>query len=320
MLCSILLLLNVRWKMTAVEEEKYPFPVQHFKFFSQEKALDMAYMYRQARRPNGTTVLLLHGKNFSGAYWGGVMRKLLARGYDVLAPDQAGFGKSSMETDYQYSFQQLARNTKQLIDTLGIKKVIVLGHSMGGMLATRFALMYPEITQQLVLEDPIGLEDYKVKVPYASIDEEFKKELGKTKESVKKYMMENYFHNEWKSEYDALLLPTTHDIDPGSPGFSDHAKCMALTSDMIFTQPVCYEFGKLHVPAVLIIGQKDRTAIGKDRVDKKTAETMGDYPALGKTTAAQIPSCVLVEIPDAGHIPHVEDFDLFMEKLFSVLK
>lgn len=42
---------------------------------------------------------------------------------------------------------------------------------MGGMLATRFALMFPEMTEKLILLNPIGLEDWKIKVPYQTVDE-----------------------------------------------------------------------------------------------------------------------------------------------------
>lgn len=297
---------------------KHPYEIKEIELSSQRQVVTMAYMFEQAQQGNGKTVLLLHGKNFTGAYWGDVMKKLVSKGYNVVAPDQIGFGQSSTPEAYQYSFQQLAKNTKELLDSLRIKKVIVLGHSMGGMLATRFALMYPENVSQLILENPIGLEDWKTMVPYTSVDEEYKKEMGKTRESVKKYFLENYFHNEWKEEYNSLLASATATI--GTPEYSQTAWSMALTSDMIFNQPVFYEFNQLKVPAVLIIGQKDRTALGKDKVSKEAAAKMGNYPALGKATKEKIPNAVLVEMPDSGHIPHVEQFDFFMSHLLNAME
>ncbi|MEO8413727.1 MAG: alpha/beta hydrolase [Ginsengibacter sp.] len=55
----------------------------------------------------------------------------------------------------------LARNNKLLLDSLGIKTINVIGHSIGGMLGSRFSLMYPQTVTQLILEDPLSLEDYK---------------------------------------------------------------------------------------------------------------------------------------------------------------
>lgn len=66
-------------------------------------------------------------------------------------PDQVGFGKSSKPQDYQFSFAALAANTQTLMQELGISNSIFFGHSMGGMLASRFALLYPQQTQRLIL-------------------------------------------------------------------------------------------------------------------------------------------------------------------------
>lgn len=46
-----------------------------------------------------------------------------------------------------------------LLNELDVSSARVMGHSMGGMLATRFALQYPDFVEQLVLLNPIGLED-----------------------------------------------------------------------------------------------------------------------------------------------------------------
>ena len=131
--------------------------------------------------------MLLHGKNFPASYWEPTIRFLTARGYRVIAPDQIGFGKSSKPAHYQYSFQQLASNTDAVLDAAGVTKVSVVGHSMGGMLATRFALMYPERVEKLVLVNPIGLEDWKTVVPYHSVDQWYEQEKKATPESVREY-------------------------------------------------------------------------------------------------------------------------------------
>lgn len=236
------------------------FKVQQFHFTSQQQPLTMAYVYEKAKASTGKTVLLLHGKNFSWLYWQKTMDALLSKGYDVLAPDQVGFGQSSMPQQYQFSFHQLAYNTHLLADSLGIKNPVVLGHSIGGMLAVRYALLYPNECIQLILEDPIGLEDWKLYIPYTPIDSSFKTELNKTKASLKQYMLTNYFHQQWKNNYDTLLEQSSINL-----GNNASAWCQALTTDMMFTQPVMYEFSQVKVPTTLIIGALDRTAPEKKR-------------------------------------------------------
>ena len=166
---------------------QYPYPVQFISLNIQSETLKMAFMDVKPANANGHVVVLLHGKNFNGAYWGQTAKVLAETGYRVIIPDQIGFGKSSKARHIQYSFQLLCQNTRAILDTLGIQKICILGHSMGGMVATRFALMYPELIEKFILENPIGLEDWKVKVPYLSVDQWYQAELKQDYNSFKKY-------------------------------------------------------------------------------------------------------------------------------------
>ena len=297
----------------------YPYPVQYLKFESQDQNLEMAYMdVKPTANPNGKTIVLLHGKNFNGAYWKTTTEALIKEGFRVIIPDQIGFGKSSKPHDYQFSFSQLALNTKLILDKLQINKAIILGHSMGGMVATRFTLQYPDRVEKLILENPIGLEDYKTFASYQSIDEAYKSELKNTVESYRNYQMKFYYDNKWKPEYQPWL-----DMLAGWTLHKDYPKVAwdaALTTDMIYNQPVCYEFGNIKVPTLLIIGTRDRTAIGKDRAPKELQDKMGLYNELGKKTQEKISGSKLVEIPNVGHLPHIEVFDQFIAALLPFVK
>ena len=296
---------------------KYPFEVHLFEFNTQSQTLTMAYMDVMPDNYNGKNILLLHGKNFNGAYWRTTIQQLTANGYRVVVPDQIGFGKSSKPTTYQYSFHQLASNTKQLLDTLGIQHTVVLGHSMGGMLATRFALMYPDMTLKLILENPIGLEDYKTLTTWQSLNDAYSAELKNTYESYRKYQLTFYYDNKWKTEYDEWLnMLAGWTLHPDYPVI---ARTAALTTDMIMTQPVVYEFGDIKVPTLLIIGTRDRTAIGKDRAPKHVQPNMGLYNKLGRKTQRLIPESKLVELKGVGHMPHIETFDLFITSVLNFL-
>ena len=301
-----------------LERYSYPFPVKNFSIKTQNQTFEMAYMDLQSKQPNGETVLLLHGKNFTAAYWEKTANFLTGRGYRVVMPDQIGFGKSSKPAHYQYSFHTLASNTLALLDHLEIQKTHVLGHSMGGMLATRFVLMYPQRSESLILENPIGLEDWKTLVPYQGLASWYKSELSKTPESIRKYQLESYYDGEWKAAYDPWVNMLAGMIK--SEDYPAVAWNQALTYDMIFTQPVVYEFPLVKVPTILIIGQRDRTALGKGSVPKEIAKTMGDYPMLGKKVAKIIPNATLVEIDDIGHLPHIEAFNLFIKPLIAFLE
>ena len=296
----------------------YPFPVHYLPLTLQKQNLRMAYMDVKPSKPNGKTVLLLHGKNFSGAYWDSTATVLSQNGFRVIMPDQIGFGKSSKPVNFQYSFHLLAQNTKILLDSLGIGKVAILGHSMGGMVASRFVLMYPERVEKFILENPIGLEDYKRKAPYTSVDALYQAELKQDYTTIKNYQLESYYAGQWKSQYDKwvnMLAGWTK-----NPDYPIIAWNAALTSEMIYTQPVVYELENINAPTLLIIGQRDRTAIGKNLVSEAVRKTMGNYPELGRLTHQRIKNSTLVELDNVGHLPHIERFDLFIQPLLSFLQ
>lgn len=301
-----------------LSDYQYPYEV-HFKDLkSQDNDLKMAYMDVKPQKANGKTIMLLHGKNFNGAYWARTAKDLSEKGFRVIIPDQIGFGKSSKPHRYQFSFSQLAENTKAVLDELGIDKTIVLGHSMGGMVASRFTLLYPEKVQKLILENPIGLEDYKTFASYQNIDQAYQSELKNTAETYKNYQLKFYYDNKWKAEYQPWL-----DLIAGWTLHKDYPQVAwdaALTSDMIYNQPVCYEFKNIKVPTLLIIGTRDRTAIGKDRAPKELQPKMGQYQELGKKTQREIAGSQLVELENVGHLPHIEVYPKFFEALYNFIK
>ncbi|HEX3914027.1 MAG TPA: alpha/beta hydrolase [Steroidobacteraceae bacterium] len=296
----------------------YPYPVAQFSFASQRQTLHMAYMDVAPKRPNGRTAVLLHGKNFCSATWRATIAALTAAGYRVIAPDQIGFCKSSKPERYQYSFQQLAHNTHALLDSLGIKGAAIIAHSTGGMIAIRYALMYPAETAQLVLVDPIGLEDWKSKgVPAISVDDWYARELKSSAEGIRRYEQQTYYAGHWSPDYE-IWVQMLAGLNRG-PGKDLVAWNSALIYDMIYTQPVFYEFEHIAVPTLLIVGDKDNTAIGKEYAPPAVRATLGDYPQLAKQAAARIHGAKLVEFAELGHAPQIQDPAAFHQALLSWL-
>lgn len=297
----------------------YPHQIARHDFASQGQQLSMAYMDIPASgTPNGRTALLLHGKNFCGATWERTITELSRAGFRVVVPDQVGFCASSKPRGYQFSFHQLAANTLGLLDALKIDKAIVIGHSMGGMLATRLALGHPARVARLVLVNPIGLEDWQaLGVPYASIDALHQNELKTSFDSIKAYQLKVYYDGKWRPEYDRWVR-----MQAGlyaGPGREIVARNQAQTSEMLFTQPVVHEFPNIEVPTTLLIGTKDRTAPGANRATPDVAAKLGDYPKLARSAAARIPAAELVEWPDLGHSPQIEAPDVFHAELLRRL-
>jgi pimeloyl-ACP methyl ester carboxylesterase len=162
------------------------------------------------------------------------------------------------------------------------------------------------------------LEDWSAKgVPYRTPDALFQDELQQTAEKIRTYQQNYYYGGEWRPDYDRwveMLVTFTRS--------SEHARVawvQALISEMIYTQPVVYEFNQLKMPTLLIIGQRDRTAPGRELAPEAMRMALGNYSELGSKIAATIPEAKLVPLESVGHLPHIEAFSRFITPLKEFL-
>src|SRR6266849_10539706 len=178
------------------EDVPYPYPTSYLPLTLYGQDVRIAYMdVAPTGTPNGHTVVLLHGNNFAGFYFGIVIDALRKEGFRVIVPDQIGYGRSSKPI-IPYYLTDMARNTGAILQSLNINKAMMVGHSMGGMLAARFATQYPGITERLVLYNPIGLVDPRYGRPWESTDEGYTRTLASTYPTIRASIMRYVAHNE----------------------------------------------------------------------------------------------------------------------------
>lgn len=121
---------------------------------------DLRLHYHEAGVGNGPTIVLLHGGGPGASSWSNFSRNIpvLAQNFHVLAVDQPGYGQSDKPTEHPQYFVHSASALKELLDHLEItSRVHLLGNSLGGGAAVRFALDYPDRAGKLVLMGPGGL-------------------------------------------------------------------------------------------------------------------------------------------------------------------
>jgi len=315
----------------ALESYPYPWPVHFLPLTIERQDVRMAYMdVPPAPQAAGTAesaagtesegeraVILLHGKNFGGYYWAKTARALAAAGYRVVIPDQIGWGKSS-KPEIRYSFQLLAANTLRLLDALGIRTAAAIGHSTGGMLAVRFALMYPERVTRLVLEDPIGMEDYRVNIPPQTDETLYQAELANTDAAKIQAFYARYFAHPRPEVYEPLADVQIRVTRSGE--YPRWARASALAYQMIYQQPVRYEYRLLIPPTLVIVGDQDHTVPLGAYATPEARARMGNFVELGRAAARDIPDGRLVVIAEVGHIPHVEQAEQFQRALLAFLR
>jgi pimeloyl-ACP methyl ester carboxylesterase len=296
----------------------YPWPVRMMDVDIVGEPAEMAYMDVAPARPNGRNVVLLHGKNFCGATWESSVRALTAAGYRVLVPDQIGFCKSSKPRAAQYSFAMLANLTHRLMLARGIARATIVGHSIGGMLAMRFAIQYPDAVDRLVLVDPLGLVDRAEEgVPYVDVDTLWAAERKTSAASIKAYQLANYYHGEWKPAYDRWV--TMQAGMYAGAGRDAVALAQAKTSEMALTQPVAHELYRIKAPTTVIVGTLDATAFGRAQMAADRRASLRPIPTVAPEAVTRMSHATLLRLDGLGHAPQVEDPARFEAALLGVL-
>jgi pimeloyl-ACP methyl ester carboxylesterase len=294
----------------------YPYPVSLLPLTNDGEQVRMAYMDVAPARPNGRTVVLLHGRNFPSSYWAPVIKTLTEAGYRVVVPDQIGFGKSS-KPQGELHFDTLARNTIALLEHLQIAKADIVAHSLGGMLGVRIARAYPDRVDHLVLTAPIGLEDYRLYVPPTPTEKILENEDRLTADGYRKQLETSY----------ALKLPAdqvTPFIDArfnikGSAEYPRWLRAFASSAQMIYREPVAHEIPLVAQPTLFIMGADDHNAPGKANAPEALRPKMGQNAELARALAARMPNGRAEVISDTGHLVFLEAPAKYNELLLGFL-
>jgi pimeloyl-ACP methyl ester carboxylesterase len=294
----------------------YPYPVSMLPLVNDGEQVRMAYMDVAAAKPNGRTVLLLHGRNFPSSYWAPVIKTLSEAGYRVVVPDQIGFGKSSKPAA-DLHFDTLARNTMALLDHLQITKVDIVAHSLGGMLGVRITRAYPDRIEHLLLSAPIGLEDYRLYVPPTPTEKILENEDKLTADGYRKQLETNY----------SLKLPpdqVTPFIDArfnikGASEYPRWLRAFVNSAQLIYREPVAHEIPLITQPVLFVMGADDHNAPGRPNAPEALRAKMGQNAELAKTLAAKMPNAKAEVIPDTGHLVFLEARQQFDQLMLAFL-
>jgi pimeloyl-ACP methyl ester carboxylesterase len=293
------------------EDVPYPHAVSYLPMTLYGQDIRMAYMDVPAQgQPNGRTVVLFHGMNFAGFYWGGPIEALRKEGFRVVVPDQIGFGRSSKPI-IPYNFHDMARNTRVLLQHLKIDKAFIVGHSMGGMLAARFATQYPDVAERVVLYNPIGLLDPRYERPWGSIDEAYKRNLSTTYQQIHAGIFRYFSHNPsaWKPEFDKY--PKIRYAWTLSAEWPRYAMVQALLGQMTYLDPVVDDWAHIKAPTLAFGGAEDSLA-GPASVFQARMKFIADSIPNGNGR--------LHLIPGLGHVPHFEAPEKTYPPLIAYLK
>ncbi|ODA68340.1 2-hydroxy-6-oxo-6-phenylhexa-2,4-dienoate hydrolase [Methyloligella halotolerans] len=301
----------------ALEGYPYPYEVKLFPITRKGQDLNMAYMDVAPKgKSNGRTVLLLHGRNFPSSYWAPVIATLSGAGYRVITPDQIGFGKSSKPV-FDLHFDELARNTARLLNSLDIEKVDVVAHSMGGMLAMRFARDFPKRVDRVLLTGPIGLEDYGLYVPPVATETLIGIEAKVTPEEYRESLKTRYNLTLPDEELDPFVWARTGMRD--SAEFPRWLRSFANSAQMVLREPVIYDMPFVKQPVLIVMGENDHVAPGKNAAPKEMQAKMGHNAENAQAIVKKMPHARAAIFEGVGHLPQLESRDEFDKVMLDFL-
>ena len=293
------------------EECPYPFPSSYLPLTLYGQDVRMAYMdVAPQGTANGHTVMIFHGNNFAGFYFGNIIDALRKQGFRVIVPDQIGYGRSSKPI-IPYSLNDMARNSRAILQSLKIDKAMIVGHSMGGMLATRFATQYPAVAERIVIYNPIGLSDGRHDRPAGNVDEQYKGALGATFQTIRAGLMRYVAHNPaaWTPEFENYArVRYSWTLGADWPRL---AMVQSLISSVIYADPVIYDWAHIKAPTLAFGGAED-VLPGSAKVFQDRMKALADTIPNGNGK--------LHLIPGLGHVPHMEDAGKTIPPLVAFLK
>ena len=293
------------WGATAIDYSNvpYPHPVSYLELELFGRQLRMAYMdVAPVAKSNRQTVVLFHGMNFFAAAFRPTIKALTENGFRVIAIDRLGYGRSSKPIVH-YNLHMPARNTKALLDELGIERAAIVGHSMGGMVATRFAATYPESTTHVVMVNQIGLTDPRRTGEWRDPNVTASRVLDTSYQSVLR-QHRRYYPAGWREEY-LEWVKYQYGLTLGGD-WPRMARVRAAQMQILFEDPVVYEWQFIATKALVMGGAEDRLST--------------DFPAAARHVAQSLQNAELILFPQVGHAPAFEIPDEFHAALISFLK
>lgn len=237
----------------------------------------------------GEPLLLVHGFIVSHKEWLPVIPALAAR-FRVIAPDLPGFGASAKPTGpgAPYGWVNYARFLTQFLDHLGLDRVHVAGHSMGGGVALTLAADHPSRVRKLAAIDaacypfPLPLKAQITRVPG----------LGElvVKKLYRRALFHDYFRNDVWSGHAGIDLEQVDDYyrDFNTPDGRDAAYIVMQHS--MDPSPVAERVKKISADTLVLWGEDDRLF----------------HKSLGERLAREIPGAKLTILPGVAHTPHEE--------------
>ncbi|MEO1262149.1 MAG: alpha/beta fold hydrolase [Bacteroidota bacterium] len=297
---KIVLLLPCLLLMSACSSQRASLAVQSFEH------LNYPYKVKQVKLDDGKviaymdegkgaqTLIFVHGLGSYAPAWKKNLA-VLKKDFRCVALDLPGYGKSS-KGQYDATMTAFANNLVAFMDHLKIDQAVLVGHSMGGQIATTVALQSPERVSQLVLLAPAGFETFSPEESQLLIGL-FTAETVKTTtdEQIKTNLALN-FH---KMPEDATFMVDDRIGMRKAEGFDDYCYVVAACVRGMLNEPVYDQLGNIAQKTLVVFGENDALIPNRYLHQATTTE-------VARSGVEKMPNAELKMIPLAGHFVQFE--------------
>ena len=239
-------------------------------------------------------IIILHGFLGMGSNWKTHSKRWELIGYQVHLIDLRNHGKSFWDENFDYNF--MVEDLFYYVNNLDLKKIILIGHSMGGKVAMLFSILKPEFVDLLIISD-ISPKDYESIEGIKEIREGLiKLNLNQIKTRKEADLhLEHYVKDFGTRQF---LLKNLYRSESGK--FSFYPNIRVLEKSIPIIEKFPYVGGKYNKPTLFLKGEKSNYINIKD-----DQELIISY----------FPSSEIIEINEAGHWIHVDQPDLFFDQV-----
>lgn len=255
------------------------------------------------------SVILIHGLAGNKLLWRSSIHEISDSGFRVIAVDLPGHGQSAPFTADSYSLEAYAKTLDSLIQALGIKKVALVGHSMGAQIAIHYALKHLNKVSHLLLCSPAGFEIFNTMQSLTLrtfIIPSFLRYLSGT--SLKTFIQDNFY--QWTDDYNWILRYYEHQME-----HKKRHQLMQVFGDSVaamLNEPVHHLLFKIIQPTLIIAGEEDRYI--PNRLFRRVSTN-----SIMRTGIDKIPNAELLMIPKAGHLANMEHPAIFNQAVINFL-
>jgi len=250
----------------------------------------------------GRPLVLLHGFTGSAATWASLAARLAPR-HQCIALDLIGHGSSGAPADpARYSMECAVADLAGILEALGLPSVDLLGYSLGGRLALQFAAATPTRVRALVLESASpGLAGPAERAARVAADEALAEAIER--DGIAAFVARWEALPLWDSQA-ALPVATRQRVRAqrlrnNPQGLANSLRGMGTGSQRALWD----ELPRLRMPALVLAGALD-----------------AKFSAIAQQMAGALPHAELAIVPDAGHAIHLEQPEIFAERVAVFLE